>query len=278
MSATLLYSLLTIGALALACGVLSVLVVLRRWAFIGEGISHSTWGGAGVVWLLSLAFPLFEQSNVAYFTIVCFSLLAALLIGWLSRNKGVSMDAAIGIFLVGSLAWGFMAQQLYTAQRHATPVLFENLLFGRMLDATFASALMTVAVCSVVMVTTLALSKEILAYCFDPLTAHTSGVPGAFIHYLLLGLIAVLIVVGVRVAGSVLVTALLILPGAAALLLTRRLGWVVVASVVVSCVGALGGFAVHWNWRPIPVGPAMVLCLLLQFAGCFVVSRLRRFS
>src|ERR1044071_87872 len=99
---------LVAGAMAVACAVLSVFVVARRWAFIGEGISHSGFGGAGTAWLLMLFFPALDQPWVPYLSVVIFCLLTAGAIGMLSRSRGVNADAAIGIFLVASLAWGFL--------------------------------------------------------------------------------------------------------------------------------------------------------------------------
>src|SRR6266511_6132140 len=94
-------------ALGVACAVLSVFVVARRWAFIGEGISHSGFGGAGLAWLIMLALPATaERGWVLYLAVVIFCLGTALAIGYLSRGNRVTGDAAIGIFLVASLAFG----------------------------------------------------------------------------------------------------------------------------------------------------------------------------
>src|SRR5260221_9536085 len=97
-------------AMAAACAVLSVFVVLRRWAFIGEGISHSGFGGAGMAWLLAAFVPAWDKPWLPYAFVVIFCIATALAIGRLSRSGRVSSDAAIGIFLVASLAWGFLAQ------------------------------------------------------------------------------------------------------------------------------------------------------------------------
>src|SRR5687767_4833646 len=107
-------ALLVAVALAVACAVLSVFVVSRRWAFIGVGISHSGFGGAGTAWLLALAFPAaFDRPWVPYAGVVVFSLGTALAIAWLTRRRRVDTDTAIGIFLVASLAWGLLAQRIY---------------------------------------------------------------------------------------------------------------------------------------------------------------------
>src|SRR5687767_6288361 len=95
-------ALLASAALALACSVLSLFVVARRWAFIGEGISHSGFGGAGTAWLLALFAPSLDRPAVVYGCVVLFCVLTALAVGRLSRGQRVTSDAAIGIFLVAS--------------------------------------------------------------------------------------------------------------------------------------------------------------------------------
>lgn len=269
-----LNTLLTSLALALACAILSVIVVLRRWAFIGEGISHSGFGGAGTAWLLMLAFPALDQHWVPYFAVVIFCVGTALAIGALSRGKSVHADAAIGIFLTASLAWGFLAQQVYFHKRHASPTLFENLLFGQLVAFSSEYTLAAIAICAAVVLAVIAFWKQIIAYSFDPLLAETSGVPAGFIHYLLMVLIALLIVIGVRVAGSVLITAMLILPGATALLMSRKLETVVGASVLVALIGTTAGLLINARVGYLPAGPAMVLVLFIEFMLAWMLTRL----
>jgi len=270
---TFLPALLTAMALAIACAVLSVPVVLRRWAFIGEGIGHSAFGGAGVAWVLALFIPALDKEWAPYLMVVVFCLLTAMGIGWLSRSDRIHSDTAIGVFMVAALAWGFAAQQIYAHVRHGTPAWFDDLLFGRMRAPSTPAAIACVCVSLAVVLTVALLGKEILAYCFDPLTAKTSGVREGFVHYLLMLLLALLIVIGVRVAGSVLVTALLVLPGATALLVARRLKTVLCVSVISGLVGAVGGLSVNGQWRFLPVGPAIVLILVLQFALAYLFAR-----
>src|SRR5208282_5400144 len=103
--------LITAVALSLACATLSVFVVSRRWAFIGEGIAHSGFGGAGTVWLLVLIFPGLDGEGrewIPYLGVVLFCIATALGIGYFTRSGKINSDAAIGIFLVASLAWGIL--------------------------------------------------------------------------------------------------------------------------------------------------------------------------
>src|SRR5690554_3308002 len=101
-STSLTPALVSAIALGVACAVLSVFVFLRRWAFIGEGISHSGFGGAGVAWILALLAPgVFGAEQAPWVVTGCvilFCLLTAGLIGYFSQRGGINFDAVVGIF------------------------------------------------------------------------------------------------------------------------------------------------------------------------------------
>jgi ABC-type Mn2+/Zn2+ transport system permease subunit len=269
-------ALLASAALALACSVLSLFVVARRWAFIGEGISHSGFGGAGTAWILALFVPSLDRPPVVYGCVVLFCVLTALAIGRISRGQRVTSDAAIGIFLVASLAWGFLAQRAYLHFNRAVPVGFDALLFGDARTIGTPYALLAVAVSVAVLVTVAALGKEIVAYCFDPQLAETSGVRGGVIHYLMMLLLAAVIVAGVRVVGSVLMTALLVLPGVAATLLGQRLKTTILISMAIALTGAVGGVVISLRWTFVPAGAAIVLLLFVEFLVAYAMSKVAR--
>jgi manganese/iron transport system permease protein len=272
----MLPEILTTASVAVACALLSVFVVSRRWAFIGEGIGHSGFGGAGTAWLLALAFPTLNTPGVVYGGVVLFCLATAMAIAYLGRPRGgTNIDAVIGIFLVASVAWGFLAQELYRQRYKDTPAGFYNLLFGHMPDLSPQFAVAAVLVCAAVVATVVLLGKEIVYYCFDPAMAEASGVRSGFVHYLLILMVALTIIVGARVAGSVLVTALLVLPGATALLLSDKLRTTVVGSVAVGLAGAAAALLVHWRYPLLPMGPIIVLAMFALFLFAYAWTRLR---
>ena len=273
--APLLPELVTTASVAVACAVLSVFVVSRRWAFIGEGISHSGFGGAGTAWLLALAFPSLDAPWAVYAGVVLFCMATALAIGYVGRSQGVNIDAAIGIFLVASVAWGFVATQLYQRTNGREPVGFSNILFGHMTDVSPQFAAAALLVCAAVIAVVVLLRKEIVYYCFDPAMAEASGVNAAFVHYLLILLVTLTIVVGVRVAGSILVTALLVLPGATAALVSDRLRATTIGSVAFALVAVAISLAARHRWPFLPAGPAIVLAMFVQFLVAYAVRGLR---
>jgi manganese/iron transport system permease protein len=272
---------LTTGAVAVACAVLSVFVVSRRWAFIGEGISHSGFGGAGTVWLLALAFPALGAMWAVYAGVVVACLVTGAGIAYFSRARPgaaqrTSTDAVIGIFLVASVAWGLLAQQVYRKSRGAAPAGFDDFFLGDTTGLSPQFALAAALVCAAVVAVVVLLGKEIVYYCFDPAMAAASGVPAGLVHYLLILLVTLTIVVGARVAGSILVTALLVLPGATAGLLSDRLRTTLAAAVGVGLLGAAGGTLVRLRWPFVPTGPAIVLVMFAAFVSAFAWARMRK--
>jgi ABC-type Mn2+/Zn2+ transport system permease subunit len=259
--------------MAIACSALSVFVIARRWAFIGEGISHAGLGGAGTAWMLMLIFPaLVRQAWVMPMSVVLFCVATAVAIGYFSRTDRVKSDAAIGIFLVASLAWGIMAREIYVQYRHVEPIGFGEMLFGRLSHLAPAYARAAIVISAGVLLILAALGKEILYYCFDPQMAAASGVRAGFIHYLLMILLALTIVVGIPVLGSVMMTALLVLPGAAAGLVTRDLKTALMTSCLIALVGVVAGALVSFKWTFLPSGPAIVLVLFVEFVITYFAS------
>ena len=278
LSAIALAPLAATAAMATACAAMSVFVVARRWAFIGEGISHSALGGAGFAWLLILLVPaLRDVAWLPYLAVVIFCLATAIAIGYINRGTRIAGDAAIGIFLVASLAFGFLAQKIYVHFQHRDPADFAALLTGDLgVVIRPFTALLVVAVSAAVLITLIALGKEILSYCFDPLMAEASGVNAGFIHYLLIILVAVTIIIGIPVIGALLMTALLVLPGVTATLLSQRLGTVLKIAIAAALISAVGGVIIHSMWTFIPIGPAVVLILFVEFLAAYAGGRLSR--
>ena len=277
---------LAAAATATACAALSPLVVARRWAFVGEGVSHSGYGGAGVVWLLSLLFPhnaLLRGPGGVTLGVALFGVLAALAIGKLARGRAtgaLGFDAATGIFLTASLAFGFLARSVYESATGALPVEATSLLFGDVRTVAADQALLTATVAAAVVAGLWLCGKEVLAYAFDPELAEVGGVPAAAVHYGLLVAMALVVVVAAKLVGVVLVTALLVLPGATAALLGGGLGRVYAGSFVAALLAVAAALAAQaWvrssSGTPLPLGPVVVLVLVAQFLLAWGAARLR---
>lgn len=258
---------------AVLCAVLSVLVVLKRLAFIGQGISHAAFGGIGVAALLGLV----GQSTAAaggldamqqFAVVVAFCLGAALLIAWLSQRGKTESDTIIGIILVGAMAAGAIFIQIAARTGHPGNISWESMLFGSILNVGAADALVAWCVTGVVLLAMWWTRRRMLFWAFDEPVAAACGVRGGAMKVLLMTLLALATVTTMKLAGVVLATALLVLPGASALLLSARLWLVVTLSVALGVMGVGAGLVASFelDW---PTGP----CIVGVLCGIFGVAR-----
>lgn len=269
--------------IAVVCSVLSVFVVLRRMTFIGQGISHSAFGGAGLALLLTLVLPGMRTPLARDGVIAASCVATALLIGWLARRRRVREDSAIGICLVGTMALGLLlidvrsiwfehlrntGQLDYQALGYTPPL--HSLLFGNILSIPRGELPVVWAVCAVILLGALVFYKELVFFAFDEEGADVFGVRTSLLYYGLLVALAISIVAAMRFLGVILCSALLVLPGASGNLWSRRIGYVTVMSVVVGLVGVIAGVFLAIWLEGLSTGPVIVLVL----CGCFGLSHL----
>ena len=202
------------------------------------------------------------------------SIATALLIGYFSNRRRLHFDAAVGVFVVASIAFGFLAQHIYVHIHGVDPWGYDSLFLGNILDLSTRYAIATLIVCLAVVGIVALLWKELLSYCFDPLGARVAGVRAGLIHYLLLFLTSVTLIVGLRLSGALLVTALIVLPGVIGLLLSQRIGVVLLIAIIAGLVGTVGGLMIHQSARYLPAGPSMALLLFVEFLLAYAFSHL----
>lgn len=247
------------------CSVLSVYVVLRGMAFIGNGISHAAFGGIALGLLLfgSQAAGSLATSLVT----AAFCLAVAVAIGIVSQRGRLSPDSAIGIFFAFSMALGVFLiglRKLYTAD--LMTYLFGSILAVTPQDLVFMAAL------SLLIMGFVALSyKELIYYSFDPHMAWASGLTTTFLHYALLTMLALTIVASVKVVGVVLVSAFLVIPGATARLVTGRFGTMMAVAVGFGILSAFLGLYVS-HLYDVPTGATIVITQFLGFGVAWVLS------
>ncbi|MFG0326064.1 MAG: metal ABC transporter permease [Phycisphaerales bacterium JB037] len=275
-------------ALALVCSTLSVLVVLKRLAFIGQGVSHAAFGGIGVAFLLGVtgvaaagagagAAALQELGLLAIVSV--FSIAAALAMARLSRDgrAGASADTAIGIVLVACMAIGFILLQI-DQQRvsaaagrgeavSARPAI-DAVLFGSLGGIGWIDAAIAWGAAAGALGVLWWVRRPMLLWSFDERGAGVFGVAGGRMRTILMVLLAVAVVVTMRLAGVILATAMLVLPGAIALRVSGRLWGVVALSGLAALVGVLGGLVVSFEFDLQP-GPSVVGVLI----GIYALAR-----
>jgi zinc transport system permease protein len=242
----------------LICAFLSFFVVLKRLSFIGVGISHSALGG--------LALGAIAGVN-PFLCAGVFSTLVAWAIGVTSKKGKVNEDATIGIFFSASMAFGVV---LISLSRGYKADLF-SLLFGDILAIT-ASDIWMLSGCGLVVTMFLfLLFKELLAISFDEEIALIGGLPVGFLYYGLLTAMAVTVIASIKVVGVILVEALLVIPAATGLLLTRNYRWMLFFSLMTGLLSVLSGLVLSYIYD-VPSGATIVLCAAVIFALAFLFS------
>jgi ABC-type Mn2+/Zn2+ transport system permease subunit len=258
------------ASVGVAGAVLSVFVVLRRWAYLGDGIAHAGFGGIGTAVLLAIAFPSLNNGPAIFMIGAVFALVTAVAVGWISRRQVVSGDAAVGIFVAAALAWGFIAFSIHDHLGRGGTAGWEDYLLGNASRLTPAATALAAGMSAAIVLVAWALRRQILLYCFDPTLAEVTGVPVGLIHYLLILLVALVIIAGMRLAGNLLVPALLVLPGAAGVAMSRNIKTVTMVAVASNIIATLAGIAVSWRWSFIAPGPAIVGVLFLEFLAAYL--------
>jgi ABC-type Mn2+/Zn2+ transport system permease subunit len=275
------YPLIAGLAVVLMCSALSTLVVVKRLGFVGQGISHSAFGGVGVAALLA-ALGLIPRAGLAEAGVVLsFCIFAALGMAGSSDRRAAPVDTVIGVFLVASMALGGLLTRLASSIASsrgtdgADTRTWESILFGSILTCGPADAQLAWGSAGAVVVAAWWFRRPLAFWAFDEDSARAFGVPTGRAKALTLILLAVAVVTAMRLAGVVLATALLVLPGAAALRISDRsassLGWSCAIGVTGLLLGLFASAAAD-----LEPGPSVVLALTLLLALAAGLDRLRR--
>ena len=275
-SSPLLQRAVAAGALAgLACAVLSPYVVLRRMAFVGDGMAHAAFGGLGLG-LFLFAGSTGEDVRVQAVTIG-FCLLLAVAVGKASRRRvpnRITEDSAIGIAFAVAMALGALLISLRQRRDPLYAPSWEGYLFGNLLTIGPGQVWFMLALAAALILVLTLLHKELLFYSYDEGLAEVSGLPVAWLHYLFLLLLVFTVVVSSRVVGIVLVSASLILPGLMALALCQRLATALALAGLAGVASFELGLYASYAWK-VPPGSAIILVQFIFLLAAYAVKRVR---
>lgn len=220
------------GTLAAAtCAAIGLFMLLRREALIGEGIAHVSFGG--------IALGLFIGVYPVY-TALLLSVIATLFITWLRRRGIANSDAAIGIVVAFGLSLGLV---LLSLSGGFNVDLF-TYLFGSILTIDTQDLATSVGLAVGVLLFLLVLHKEVLSITFDEKAARVSGIPVEKINFAFSILVALTVALSIKIIGILLVTALLILPGVAAMQLRLSFRGTMLFAIAASVISVAAGVTI----------------------------------
>ncbi|MFM2235062.1 MAG: hypothetical protein RL296_721 [Actinomycetota bacterium] len=207
------------------CGLLGVFVVLRGMSYIGHGLSHAVFGGAAASAVIGINF--FIGAGI-------WGIISGVLIARVARRRVLGADAAIGVVTTASFALGLALMNRYgQASKSIEAVLFGSVLGVKVSDI-IAVSLVAVFALAVIVVW----YRKMLFSTFDPDVAQVSGVNVSVVEIVLLSLLSLTILVTMRIIGVLLISALLVIPAAAARMTTNsfsRLLWISPLIGAVTC-------------------------------------------
>lgn len=260
---------LVVGVLvALCASLLGVTLVLRRFSFIGDGLSHVAFGAMSVATVLKLTY---DMPLVIVITVLC----AILLLGT-GRNARIKGDAAMAMFSVGALAVGYLVMNVFSASANLSGDVCTTL-FGStsILTLTKTEVWLCVVLSIMVVLLFLFFYHKIFAVTFDENFATATGTNAKRYNLILAVVTAVVIVMAMNLVGSLLISALVIFPAVSAMHLFKSFRAVTLCAAAFSVCCAATGILIS-ILAGTPVGSTIVTVQILLFALCFLAGHLRR--
>jgi zinc transport system permease protein len=248
--------------LSLVLAVVSFFVVLRRLSFIGVGVAHSAFGGVALGALLGISPTL---------TAIGFAVAVANAIGYIGKQGKLSTDTAIGIFFSLAMALGV----IFIGMSEQYNVDLFGYLFGNILAITRTDLVIIAVLGGLVLASIFMFFKELLFVAYDREVALVSGMPVTFLDHFFLTILALAVVISMKIIGIVLVSALLVIPGAAAAQITRRYVSMIAVAIVIALISTIGGLFISY-YADLASGATIVTLASAIFFITFAVSQIRK--
>ena len=254
------YALIVGVLIALCSSLFGVTLVLKRFSFIGDGLSHVAFGAMTVAAVLNMTNEMFLMLPV--------TIISAVLLLRTGQNARIKGDASIAMISVGSLAFGYLIMNIFSSSANLSGDVCSTL-FGStsILTLTTKEVWMSIALSVAVVLIFIFYYNKIFAVTFDEDFAKASGAKADRYNLLVSIVIAVIIVLAMNLVGSLLISALIIFPAISAMRVFRNYRAVTVCSMVLSVLSAFSGIIIS-ILAGTPVGSTIVAVDVGVFALC----------
>lgn len=252
-------------------GGMGSLVVIKRLAFFSEAVGHAALTGIAIGILLG------EPASHPYASLFSFCLIFALLLHWVKSRTSVPYDALVGVFLAVAIAMG-AALLLYVARKVNVHIL-ENVLFGSILTVQDQDLFILSIIGAICLLLTVCFGNQALLASLNPELAQVNGINTRLFDYAFVILIALITVAAVKIAGAILVGAMLLIPATTARLVTRNIRQFFWTNILLSTLCCFAGIILPMALElPIPSGAAIVLLASLGFVLAVITNRVKSFA
>jgi zinc/manganese transport system permease protein len=235
-------------ALALGCGPIGTILVIRRMSLMGDALSHAVLPGAALGFIIAgLSLPAMSLGGVMA------GLIVALLSGLVTRLTPLREDASFAGFYLISLALGVLLVSI-----HGSNVDLLRLLFGSILAVDNTALILIGSIATASLLLLAVIYRPLVVECFDPGFLRAVGGRGGLVHTLFLALVVFNLVAGFQALGTLMAVGLMMLPAAAARFWVRELWSLSAASSVLALGSGFLGLLLSYH-LDLPSGPAIVL-------------------
>ncbi len=250
---------LIVGLLVtLSSAVLGVSLVLKKYSMIGDGLSHVAFGALSIATALNMA-PM--QVAVPVVIVTAFFLLR------MNEKSKVGASSAVALISTGSLAVGVIAVSLSKGMNAEV----YNYMFGSILAMSTGDVVLSAVLSSAVMLIFIVFYNRIFAVTFDENFAKATGTKTELYNMLIAVLTAVTIVIGMRMMGAMLISALIIFPALSSMRIFKTFKSVTVSAICVSVLCFLIGFSASYVYD-LPTGASIVVANILVYVLFSVIG------
>lgn len=263
-----IYALIVGVLIALCSSLIGVTLVLKRFSFIGDGLSHVAFGAMTIATVMNLTNSMMLMMPV--------TILGAVLLLKSGQNTKIKGDAAIAMISVASLAFGYLIMNIFVTSSNLSGDVCSTL-FGStsILTLTRGEVLMCVTFSIVIIIVFVFLYNKIFNVTFDEDFSKAVGIKTDFYNLIIAVVIAVIIVLGMKLVGALLISALVIFPALSSMRVFKTFLSVTICSVIVSVVCAFSGIIIS-ICAGTPVGSTIVAVDVAVFIIFYLVDLLKR--
>lgn len=260
---------LIVGVLVSLCASLfGISLVLKRFSFIGDGLSHVAFGALSIATVLKLTN---QMILVLPITVIC-----AILLLKTSGKRKIRGDALIAMVSVGALALGYLIVNRFSSSANISGDVCSTL-FGStsILTLTKFDVITSIVLSVIVIVLFIIFYNKIFALTFDESFAKATGVKTEIYNLIYAAITGVIIVLAMNLVGSLLISALIVFPSLSAMRLFSSYKKVTIFACIISVLCAIIGILSSMVYGT-PTGSTIVIADIIAFVICFVIGKLRR--
>ncbi|OON99775.1 MAG: ABC transporter [Epulopiscium sp. Nele67-Bin004] len=252
--------------IALSASLLGATLVLKRFSYIGDSLSHIAFGAIAIA-------TIFNISSEMIFTLPATAACAVLLLR-IGTDSKINTDAVIAMFSVGALAIGYLLMNLFPSSANISADVCTTL-FGAtsILTLTKLDVYLSAFLCIVVISIFIIFYNKIFAITFDENFARATGINTKFYNLILSIVIALVIVVAMNLVGSLLISALIIFPAISSMRLFKDFKSVIISSAIISVVCAFSGMVIS-IFKSTPIGSTIVAINIFVLGLFFLISKI----